>query len=572
MTNKIIHSLVEQCKEKLLEEFGDRIRDLVVEDDKIYVLISSADLPDVTDFVYWKLGGYLVNVAGSDERRYNGSYGLYYIFSIEDGLDEKAPKPWIIVYTYVPQYELVLPSTTSRVPAASWYEREVMDLLGLKAEGHPDPRRLVLPDDWPEGVYPLREDYKYDFRPRYQAASYEYRFRPDKVEGEEIVSIPIGPVHPVADEPVQFRLFVDGERIVDVDYRMVYVHRGVEKLAVSRMTYDQIPFIADRICGICGYVHACCYAQAVENAFKIDVPDRARYIRTILLEIERIHSHLLHLGLLCHMAAFDWGFMQLFKLREKIMDLAEILTGNRKTYGANIIGGVRRDIIKDRIDKALDIVKKTRLEFKEYMDTVFSSAPFMKRITNVGVLERKVARALSVVGPVARGSGLPRDVRKDHPYAAYKELSFKVPVYSEGDVLARTMVRVEEVYESLNILEEALDKLPGGPIALENIEPIEMVKGLSAVEAPRGEDSHFIIIGKAGRLLRWKVRAPTYNNWPAIPPMSRDYLVADFPVIAISIDPCYSCTERVVVINVRDNSRKILSFNYLINKFRKRMT
>ncbi len=566
-----IYDLVEQCRSRLVEKLGDKIHDLVVENDKIFVLIDSKDLPDVTEFVYWELGGYLVSVAGSDERRYNGSYGVYYIFSIEEGLAEQARKPWVVVYAYIPQYEPVFPSITPRVPAASWYEREVMDLLGLKAEGHPDPRRLVLPDDWPEGVHPLREDYRHDFRPPHQTTSREYTFRPDRIEGERIISVPIGPVHPVADEPAQFRLFVDGERIVDVDYRMFYVHRGVEKVAVSRMTYDQIPFIAERICGICGYVHACCYAQAIEDVFKIDVPDRARYIRTILLEIERIHSHLLHLGLLCHMAAFDWGFMQLFKLREKIMDLAEILTGNRKTYGATVIGGVRRDIIKDRINKAMDIIKKTRQEFKEYMDTIFSSAPFMKRITNVGVLEKKVARTLSVVGPVARGSGLPRDVRKDHPYAAYNELTFKVPVYSEGDVLARTMVRVEEIHESLNILEEALDKLPGGSIALENIEPIEMVKGLSAVEAPRGEDSHFVIIGKAGRLLRWKVRAPTYNNWPAIPPMSRDYLVADFPVIAISIDPCYSCTERVLVVDVRDNSKRILSFNYLVNKFRKRM-
>jgi len=537
----------------------------IVEPTKAYVEVSRERIADAVEAAYWALGGYLSTMAGVDMRPIEGGFRVYYVISVEEGIEGE--KLWLIIWCRVPWHDPRYPSATPRVPAANWYEREARDLLGLEPVGHPDPRRLVLPDDWPDGIYPLRNDFEFFERP--PRAPRRYEFRPEVVEGEGVVQVSVGPIHPAADEPGHFRLFVDGERIVDVDYRLFFVHRGIEKLGSSRLTYNQVPFIAERICGICGYAHACCYCQAVEEALHVDVPERAEYIRTILLEVERLHSHLLNLGLACHLAAFDWGFMELFRIRELAMKMAEILTGSRKTYGMNVVGGVRRDIPKDRAKKVLELVKQLRAEYTKVLDIVSSNRLLLGRCENVGVLPRDVARALSVVGPTARGSGLPRDTRYDHPYAAYKYIGVKPITESGGDIWSRLLVRAKEVLQSMEIIEQALDAMPTGPIMAEEVEPIDMAHGVSAVEAPRGEDVHFVITRRDSRVFRWRVRASTYNNWPAIPHMSRGYTVADFPLIVASIDPCYSCTERVVIIDVKRGSRVETSYEYLKHLCRK---
>ena len=250
---------------------------------------------------------------------------------------------------------------TPKVPAAIWYEREVRDMFGLQPVGLPDERRLVLPDDWPDDLYPLRKDtmdYRYRPEPTTEKETYDFIH----VEGEGIVQVPLGPLHITSDEPGHFRLYVDGEHIVDADYRLFYVHRGMEKLAETRLNYDQVTFLADRICGICGYAHNVAYSTSIERALGIEVPERAQFIRTILLEVERLHSHLLNLGLACHFVGFDTGFMQFFRVREKAMKMAELLTGSRKTYGMNLIGGVRRDILKEQRTLTLQLLAELRDE------------------------------------------------------------------------------------------------------------------------------------------------------------------------------------------------------------------
>ncbi len=533
---------------------------------KAFVEVDRRSIDEAVAVAYWSLGGFLSTMVGVDMRPRESGFRVYYVLSIEEGISGE--KLWLVIWCRVPWHDPKYPSSTPRVPAANWYEREVRDLLGIEAENHPDPRRLVLPDDWPDGLYPLRNDFEYCERPPGRPS--RYRFMPEKVEGDGIVQVAVGPVHPLADEPAQFRLFVDGEKIVDVDYRMFFVHRGIEKLGSSKLTYNQVPFIAERICGICGYAHACCYCQAVEEALGVEVPERAQYIRTVLLEVERIHSHLLNLGLACHLAAFDWGFMELFRVREIAMKIAEILTGGRKTYGMNVVGGVRRDIPIDRAKKVLDMLKELKSEYLKVLDAIASNRLLQSRCENVGVLPRGVARSLSVVGPVARGSGLPRDTRYDHPYAAYRELGVKPIVESGGDVWSRLIVRAREVLQSIEIIEHALDRMPLGPIVAEKIEPRDMVHGIGAVEAPRGEDVHFVIVRRDSRLFRWRVRASTYNNWPAIPYMSRGYTIADFPLIVASIDPCYSCTERVIVVDVKRGLVKELSYDRIVYMCRKR--
>lgn len=502
---------------------------------------------DAVKIVHDELDAYLRVVVGVDERPVKGVFSSYYVFGLDNiGLN-------IIITTYMNPGNPSIPTITDIAPSADWYELEMYDLLGIRVENRLL-YRFVLPEDWPEGLYPLRKDVAHDIRPS------QTPIEKGIITGPRI---PVGPYHPALHEPEYFELYVEGERVVDVKYNGFHVHRGIEKLGESRFTYQQIPFLAERICGICGFVHSVCYTQAVENAAKIEVPERAEFIRSIILEVERLHSHLLWVGVACHLLGYDAGFMHAWRIREKIMVLAELLTGSRKTYGINLIGGVRKDINRDKIDTVLKTIKWVEDEFRKLVEVITSVPQVVKRVSGTGILPKHEARRYSVVGPVARASGLNRDVRKDYPYAAYKHVSFKVPVYTEGDNLARLLVRVDEVFESINIIRQLLDQLPSGPIMAENIEIPEGSIGISSVEAPRGEDIHFVITGK-GKPYRWRVRAPTYQNIPALKVMLRDVPLADAPLTIASIDPCFSCTDRVIVIDVSTRKRKIISLRKLV--------
>jgi len=451
-------------------------------------------------------------------------------------------------------------SLTPFIPGAGWSEREYIDLLGLHFKNHPHPKRLVLSDDWPEGIYPLRQEVPYDLMP---PAAEEVAFRLDEAPPGSSI-IPFGPFHACLHEPAHFAVYVDGEEIKGCEYRGFMVHRGIEKLAATELTYNEIPFVAERICGICGSVHSVNYAQAVEAASGLKIPRRAEFIRTIMLEIERLHSHLMWLGVAGHLIGFDTVFMQAWRIREKIMWLAESLTGNRKTYGMVIVGGVRRDI---DLTKA-ELIKKTLAEVEKDVQAlekaIIKDKSIHRRTKGVGYLSREKAKEWNLVGPVARARGLDIDARRDHPYAAYDEVKFEVVVADSGDVWGTLVVRIKEIYEAIRIIHQCLEKLAsrlqGSPLAIEIEDPIPAgQQGLSVVEAPRGEAVHYVLTGDDNRPERWRVRAPTYPNLQAVPDMLLNNKLADFPIIVGSIDPCISCTDRVAVIDRRSASGRILS-------------
>ncbi|HNT02015.1 MAG TPA: nickel-dependent hydrogenase large subunit, partial [Candidatus Saccharicenans sp.] len=330
------------------------------------------------------------------------------------------------------------------------------------------------------------------------------------------------------------------------------------------LTYNEIPFVAERICGICGSVHSVNYAQAVEAASGLKIPRRAEFIRTVMLEIERLHSHLMWLGVAGHLIGFDTVFMQAWRIREKIMWLAESLTGNRKTYGMVIVGGVRRDI---DLTKA-DLIKKTLSEVEKDMlaleKAIIKDKAIHRRTKGVGYLSREKAVEWNLVGPVARARGLDMDARRDHRYAAYDEVKFDVVVADSGDVWGTLVVRIKEIYEAIKIIHQCLGKLAselqGSPLAIEIEGPIPAgQQGLSVVEAPRGEAVHYVLTGDDNRPERWRVRAPTYPNLQAVPDMLLNNKLADFPIIVGSIDPCISCTDRVAVIDRKTAADRILS-------------
>lgn len=528
--------------------------------DQVTLTVDLNSLPEVVEEAYYRQGGWLSSVVGNDERSLNGHFAVYYVLSIEEERDPRK-NIWLTVKALVPPDKPEFPSVTPRVPAAIWYERDVRDLFGIHPVGHPDPRRLALPDDWPDNFHPLRKDVDYRCRP--EPTTEEETFDFIEVEGEGLVEIPLGPLHVTSDEPGHFRLFVDGETVVDADYRLFYCHRGLEKLAENRLDYDQIHFLAERICGICGYHHSIAYAMAVENAIGLEVPPRAQYIRTILLETERLHSHILNLGLACHFIGFDTGFMQLFRVREKSMEMAEILTGARKTYGMNLIGGVRKDILKDERDRVLALMAGVRKEVDEMIDILVNTPNLFHRTQGVGILDRKVARDLSPVGPTVRGSGYRRDTRADHPYCAYDRVPWKLITQEGNDVLARTLVRALEIYEIFSILENCLREMPDGPILVEGFTYKPHRWAVGCVEAPRGEDIHWLMTDNNQKVYRWRPRASSYNNWPPIRYMLRGNVISNAPLIVASIDPCYSCTERVTVIDVRKKKAKTIPYQEL---------
>ncbi|MGE0823010.1 MAG: nickel-dependent hydrogenase large subunit [Candidatus Binatia bacterium] len=359
--------------------------------------------------------------------------------------------------------------------------------------------------------------------------------------------IPIGPYHPLQEEPEFFALTVEGETVVDIDLHIGYNHRGIEKLC-ERKAYDQIPFVVERICGICSTSHPFAYTAAVEDLLSVEVPPRASYIRTIIAEGERIHSHLLWLGLAGHFLGYNTIFMWCWKLREEILDVMEILTGNRNNYGMFKVGGVRRDIQAQDVPLVLQKITSI-IPTLTKLATAISDDPVLRvRTEGIGILSKEAAIDYCAVGPTARASGVARDVRKDSPYGAYKQIDWNMVVTHNGDVFDKVLVRVKELFESIKIINTCFSQLPPGEIEclVKNIPPGE---GIGHIEAPRGECFHYIRSDGTNRPVRHKIRAPTYMNLPTYKTTVVGQTIADAAIILAAIDPCYCCTERMAVRN-----------------------
>ncbi|WP_305813082.1 hydrogenase large subunit [Photobacterium leiognathi] len=526
-------------------------------DNQVTITVKMTSLVEVMKWLYYDQGGWLTVTFGNDERSLNGHFAVYHALSMEGEV-----KSWVTVKVLVDANSQEFISITPTIPAAVWGEREVRDMYGLRPVGLPDERRLVLPDDWPEDLHPLRKD-AMDYRQRPQPTTETETYQFDNQLGDDSNRIvPVGPLPNTSDEPGHFRLFVDGEDIVDADYRMFYVHRGMEKLAETRMGYHEIAQLTDRVCGICGFTHSVGYSNTIENALSVDVPFRAKMIRTVLLEVERLHSHLLNIGLSSHFVGFDSGFMQFFRFREKTMELAELLTGARKTYGMNLIGGVRRDFLKEQRLKGIAMVKEVRKTFSELVEVLLATPNIESRIAGVGILSKDIARDYSPVGPLIRASGFKRDVRIVHGQSleSYGSVPIELQSMENGDVQSRVMVRIREVFDSLNIVEYGLDHLPPGAILTEGFNYVPNKFALGFTEAPRGENVHWSMTGDNQKLFRWRCRAATYANWPTLRSMLRGNTVADAPLIIGSLDPCYSCTDRVTIVDTKKKRSKTIPY------------
>lgn len=360
--------------------------------------------------------------------------------------------------------------------------------------------------------------------------------------------IPIGPWHPLQEEPEFFTLTVDGETVVDMDVSIGYNHRGIEKLSEMK-SFDQATFVIERICGICSTSHPFAYTRAVEDVIPVEVPDRAKYIRTIIAETERIHSHLLWLGLAGHFLGYNTIYHWVWKLREEILDVCEILTGNRNNYAIFKPGGVRRDLNMDDIPLVLRKIDGIIPTVDRLKKAILDDPVLHARLKGIGILTKEEVIDYSALGPTARASGVAKDVRKDAPYGAYDRVDWDMIVTENGDVFDKVVVRVLETYESIKIVKTCIAELPGGEIDL-NIKDIPPGEGIGAHEAPRGETFHYIRSDGTNRPARHKVRAPTFMNLPTYKATVIGETISDATIILAAIDPCYCCTERMAVRDV----------------------
>ena len=373
--------------------------------------------------------------------------------------------------------------------------------------------------------------------------------------------VPIGPFHPLQEEPELFRLHVDGETVVGIDVDIGYNHRGIEKISEGK-TYDQVPYLVERICGICSTSHPLAFVQAVEDLAKIEVPERALYIRTVVAELERLHSHLLWVGLAGHFLGYNTVFMWAWKYREPVLDTLEELTGNRNNYAMMKVGGVRRDFDDSKMSKVRKLLDDVWEKVVMLAGAVTDDPVLHARLKGVGILSPEDVHNYGALGPTARASGVPIDVRRDDPYAAYDRVDWSVITHDGCDVFGRAVVRVLEMLESVKIIRQCLDKMPKGPIDA-NPKEIPPGEGIGHAEAPRGETFHYVRSDGTNRPVRHKVRAPTYMNLPTFKSTVIGQSITDATIILASVDPCYSCTERMGVYDA-SNGRKTLDGKELL--------
>lgn len=472
-------------------------------------------------------------VVAEDRTREEGAFYLY------DVLDHPEDERYLVAGYRIPAESPSFPAISAEAPAVNWMEREVQDWFGLEAAGHPNPRRVALHDHWPD-VHPLRKDFPVDTElPLFAGPQHVYR----PTIGEGVFYIPVGPVHAGIIEPGHFNFAVAGEPVIYLQLRMYYTHKGTEKLFEQRTPANGV-FLAESVSGDSAFAHGLAYSQAVEAMAMAGVPDHARYARVILLELERLYNHVADIGAIATDVGFAVANAHATRIRELMLRLNETLTGSRLLRGLACPGGVRQPLERRRLDAALERLQDFRRDFEELVGIIEASDSTIDRLEGTGILTPGKARDLGIVGPAGRASGQDLDVRRDHPFAAYGSLALEVPVFSEGDVLRRMRVRIEEVRQSLALIEAAAAALPEGPwrAQLPAVEP--GATGLGAVEGWRGEILYWIRAGSGGRIERCKVKDPSLNNWPALVEAMQGNIVPDFPVINKSFNLSYSGTDR----------------------------
>ena len=447
----------------------------------------------------------------------------------------------------------VLQSIADIIPSASLFERELQEMLGVTIMGLDSREHLFLPDDWPDDVYPLRAEFTQE-----QAAPV-----PDRDAGAVTAKgtlrgstfiVPIGPQHPALKEPGHFEFTVDGEIVTAARMRLGYAHRGIEKAAESRNWFQNL-YLFEHVCGICSHTHSMAYSMGVEKLAQIEVPARALAIRELVACLERIHSHLLWLGVSAHEAGFDTLFMYSWRDREAVMNLLEQITGNRVNYSANLLGGVKCDIGPAQAKAIKEGVDYLESRIQHYLEVVTTDVMFLKRTRGIGSISFEEAVKFGLVGPTARASGVSHDVRVEAPYGGYTIFPVTAVTETNGDLEARFIVRLKELLVSCSVILTIVENLPEGPLTTRIPRKIPAGETISRIEAPRGELFYYIKSNGGENPARVHIRTPSLCNWVSVLEKAVGAQLADIPMLISGMDPCFSCNDRLVIVARANNSQ-----------------
>lgn len=513
-----------------------------------------SDIPSIASRIVNELDGSLQfifavdeGVKELDEGGAKGRYALHHVFCIP------SINRIMRVVSHIPADSLEFPSVALDFPVANWHERKISDLLGLKPVGHPDTRRLVMHEDWPDNNYLLRNDF--DRNQPIPRVDGKYEFV--KVEGEGVFEIPVGPVHAGIIEPGHFRFSSVGERIIYLELRMFYKHRGVELLMKDKTLLEGV-LLSERISGDESVASSAAFCHAVESIYSSVIPIRAQCIRAILLELERMHCHLADIAGAATDVAFPVGASNALILREKVLSLCESLTGSRFMRGMLIPGGLRRDIDDSSFSKLLDTLEEIECSLSELESSLFSRSSVVDRFASTGKLETKHAKDLGAVGPVARASGIEIDSRVDFPYGYYALRQPEIITKNDGDVSARVRLKFDEIRQSISIIRSAVEDVKDmdteddcvctdlSAVDGDGMSAVSKVCAGSALgwtEAPRGQTLCWVELDNDGKISNCRWRTPSFNNWPALPYALAGDIVPDFPLVNKSFNLSYAGTD-----------------------------
>jgi len=475
----------------------------------------------------------LSSLYATDDRGINDTYGVHALFAND------ASHEWLLLSIELAATDPRYTSLTATVMAAHWYERYLHDMFGILPEGHPDLRRLVSHENVPENVYPLRKDFTWNTKMEHANVPYPMAH----VKGDGVYEIPVGPIHAGIIEPGHFRFNVAGERIVTLEGKLFFTHKGIEKLLEGKTPLEALPFI-ERLSGDMAAGHATAYCQAVESIAACSVPRRAQLLRALMLELERITMHIHDLANIGGMGTgFSFIAANGFRIKERLVRLSNDILGNRFWRGLIVPGGVAKDLGTEQLAKILPTLKAAQKEMAKITKIALSSEGFLDRLQTTGVLPIAAAKAFGGVGLPVRASGFDRDVRRDHPNDIYKELAVKIQTKNTGDVYARYLTRIDEIDESVRLIEDILKKLEDNDD--KNIINDCQVKdgfAIGAVESWRGEIVCALYC-KDGKITRCFPRDPSFCNWALFAIIGPGNIVPDFPLCNKSLDLSYSGTD-----------------------------
>lgn len=492
--------------------------------------VPASELLDVCRRLYFTYRLQLKIITATDERKEGNGFRIFYVFGVP------AKNIFLAPYLELKKTE-EFPSITRDIHEASGYERKIKTFFGLQPVGHPNPRQILLHENWPNGLYPLRKDFRWQERPPKARGAYEFR----KIKGEGIYEIPVGPVHAGIIEPGHFRFSVAGEEIILLEPKLGYTHKGIEKLFEVFPLEDKVK-LSERVSGDTSFTHSLAFCQAIENLADIKVPERAQYLRVIFSEMERLANHFNDIGFIMSDTGYSFGGSNGTRLKEKIARWNERLTGSRVLRGVNAIGGVTKDILSPSREELLADLKNIRQDFNEVIEISEDSSSLFNRLQGTGKVDFQLAVDHGVIGVAGRALGMPHDARIEYPYAAYDKSKFDIALEKEGDARARFYVRIKEARSSINILEQMLANMPADKKikAGENARLRKNSCALGVTEGWRGDIVYFVLTDREGKICRVDARDPSFINWTVLGYAGKGNVVPDFPLINKSFNLSYS--------------------------------